>query len=419
MKIAFQGGGREVGRSAVWIKGSGGSILLDYGVRLEEPEPQFPLHVPPRDIDAIVLTHAHLDHAGAAPLLYVSLARPVYASQLTAEALELLLRDFMKISGYYIPYEWSDVERMLRHLRAVKSGDRVKVKEAWISFYNAGHIPGSLQVLVEVDGKKVLYTGDVNTIETKLLKPADIVAEELDAIIIEATYAGVNHPERGGLERELVRSAAETLEDGGRVLIPSFSVGRAQEVICILASGNVKFPIFLDGMARAVSQVFLNYPQFFRDYDLLRGALSNVHWVKNRGDRKRALKEPSIIVTPAGMLKGGPAIEYMRRLMDDPKSSVYLVSYQIPGTPGRVLLETGRFEVNGEAKRVRAAVKWFDLSSHAGDEGLWRILRGLRGNPKVFIVHGEAKACVELAERVETELGLKACAPTVGEVYTL
>lgn len=419
VKVAFQGGGREVGRSAIWIKSSGGSILLDYGVRLEEPEPQFPLHVPPRDIDAVVLTHAHLDHAGAVPLLYVSLARPVYASQLTAEALELLLRDFMKVSGYYIPYEWSDVERMFKHLCAVKSGDRVKVKEAWISFYNAGHIPGSLQALVEVNGKKILYTGDVNTVETKLLRPADIVAEELDAIIIEATYAGVNHPEREGLERELVESATGTLEDGGRVLIPSFSVGRAQEVICMLAFRDAELTIFLDGMARAVSQVFLNYPQFFRDYDLLKGALANVHWVKGGRDRRRALKSPSIIVTPAGMLKGGPAVEYMRKLMDDPKSSVYLVSYQIPGTPGRVLLETGKFEVNGEAKKVKAAVKWFDLSSHAGDDGLWRILKELRGSPKVFVVHGEAKACIELAERVKRELGLEAYAPTVGEAYVL
>jgi len=419
VELAFLGGGREVGRSAIWVKSSGCSTLLDYGVRVGDPEPSFPLHVPPRDLDAIVLTHAHLDHAGAAPLLYVSAARPIYATQLTARTLELLLRDFMKLSGYYIPYEWGDVEKMLHHLRPVRPGGRARVRRSWLSFYDAGHIPGGLQVLIEVGGKRLLYTGDLNTVETRLLKAAEVTDEELDALIVEATYAGVNHPERGSLEEEFVSSILDVVEDDGRVLVPAFSVGRAQEILCILSSHSFSHPVFLDGMARAVSQVFLEYPSFFKDYGLLKKALSQASWIEGRRDRKRALKSPGVIVAPAGMLKGGPAVEYMRWIMDDPRSAVFLVSYQIPGTPGRTLLETGKFELGGELREVKAAVRWFDFSSHAGDDGLWQLLKSVKGSPKVFVVHGEEKSCVELAERASRELGLDAVAPRDGEVYEL
>jgi len=419
VKLAFLGGGREVGRSALWVKGSGGSILLDYGVRPEGLEPSFPLHVPPHSLQAVVLTHAHLDHAGAAPLLYVSSTIPLYASRLTAETLELLLRDFLKLSGYYVPYEWSDVENMLRHLRPVKAGSKVRVGGSRLSFYSSGHIPGGLQVLVEMDGKRLLYTGDVNTVETRLLKAADLVEEELDAIVMEATYAGTNHPDRGRLEKEFVSSVLDVVEDGGRVLVPAFSVARAQEVMCILTSHAFEHPVFLDGMAKFVSQVYLRHPSSFRDFELLKRALRQAKWVEGRRDRRRALKTSGVIVTPAGMLKGGPAIEYARQLADEERSSVFLVGYQIPGTPGRTLLEAGRLELNGKTQQVRAAVKHFDFSSHAGDDGLWGLLKSVRGSPKVFLVHGEEKACLDLAERVRSELGLEAVAPRNGEVFSL
>jgi putative mRNA 3-end processing factor len=419
VKLAFLGGGREVGRSALWVKGSGGSILLDYGVRPDDPEPSFPIHVPPRSLEAVVLTHAHLDHAGAAPLLYVNSTIPLYASQLTAETLELLLRDFLKLSGYYVPYEWGDVENMLRHLRPVKAGSRVRVGECWLSFYNSGHIPGGLQVLVEMDGKRLLYTGDVNTVETRLLKAADLIEEELDAIVMEATYAGANHPDRGKLEEEFVSSVLDVVEDGGRVLVPAFSVARAQEVMCILTSHAFEHPVFLDGMAKFVSQVYLRHPSSFRDFELLKMALRQANWVEGRRDRRKALRASGVIVTPAGMLKGGPAIEYAKQLVDEEGSSVFLVGYQIPGTPGRTLLEAGRLEINGKAQQVKAAVKRFDFSSHAGDDGLWRLLRSVKGSPKVFLVHGEEKACLDLAERARSELGLEAVAPSNGETFSL
>jgi len=324
VSIAFLGGGREVGRSAVWVRGGGASILLDYGVKVGEPAPSFPLHVAPRGLDAVVVTHAHLDHSGAVPALYVSSSCPLYATSLTARTMEVLMRDFLNLSGYYAPYEQAEVLKALSCLREVRPGDEVVLREGVrLRFIDSGHIPGALQVLVEVGGKRILYTGDINTVDTRLLKGAPVVEEELDAVVIEATYAGVEHPDRRELEDEFVKSVVEVVEDGGVVLVPAFSLARSQEILCVLVSHGFEHNIYLDGMARSISQIFLEHPPFFRDFDLLRRALSKARWVEAGVKRDKLCRRPGVIVAPAGMLKGGPAMHYAKRIADSPKNAIY------------------------------------------------------------------------------------------------
>ncbi len=421
LRIAFLGGGREVGRSALWIRGEKASLLLDYGVKVGDPAPSFPLHVAPRDLDAVVLTHAHLDHSGAIPSLYISGRCPLYATLLTAKTMEVLIRDFINLSGYYLPYEYHEVLKSLRHLRSVKPGDVVKVGEAKLSFIEAGHIPGGLQVLVEVDGKRILYTGDINTVDTRLLKGAPSIDEELDAVIIEATYAGVEHPNRLDLEAEFVKSAAEVVEDGGVVLTPAFSLGRSQEILCVLEAYEFEHRIYLDGMARSISQIFLEHPSFFRDFELLRRALKRAKWVEGGSQRNKLCKKPGVIIAPAGMLKGGPAVHYAKRIAESSRNAIFLVSYQIPGTPGHTLLHSGKLPIDGGQLEVKAQVKWFDFSSHVGDSQLKKLLKELssKGSPKIFAIHGEEKSCLDLAEWVNRELGLEAYAPKNGEIFNL
>lgn len=417
LRMVFLGGGREISRSAVWVSGKEASILLDYGVDLGDREPKLPLSVPPKKLDAIVLSHAHLDHAGAIPLLYASLPRPLYVSSLTVKLLEILLKDFMNLSKYYVPYEYSDVELMLNHVRDVDSKSMVEVKEAKLSFRDSGHIPGSLQVLMELNGKKLLYTSDLNTIETRLMRGAEPFLEELDVVIIEATYAGVNHPDRRELEKEFVKSIENVVESGGTVLIPAFSVGRAQEVLCILKAHSFSYEVYLDGMARAVSRMFMEHPQYFKDFNLLKRALEEAIWIGREEGREKAYRKPGVIVCPAGMLKGGPAIYYLRKIANGERNAIFLVCHQVAGTPGHTLLNTGKFPFDGGLKPIKALVRGFDFSSHVGHRELWDFLKQLKGSPKVFIVHGEEEKCTLLASQVSSGLGLEASSPRNGESF--
>jgi len=416
LKLRFLGGVREVGRSALAVFSGGSTILLDYGVQINR-EPEFPLHIPPRDVDAIFLSHAHLDHSGGIPLFHIRYRIPVYATELTFELSRILINDFIKLSGYYLPYEPADLEAMLNNAVTVNFGETVNVKGFKVSFLDAGHIPGSLQILVEAGGKKLLYTGDVNVNETKLLKGADLDYGELSAVVVEATYAGETHPDRRKLEEAFVDRVREVVERGGTALIPAFSVGRSQEILCILEAYGFEHPVYMDGLALEVNEVMLRHPMYFRDYHLLKRALEKARWITTWRERKQAVKRPCAIVSPAGMLKGGAAAYYVEKVAKESRNAIFLVSFQVPGTPGRMLLEERRVLVNCKPKPVQAEVEFFHFSSHTDGEGLKRLLRSVEGNPKVFIVHGNPENSEKLASWVHGELGLEAIIPNVGENY--
>ncbi|RLI12190.1 MBL fold metallo-hydrolase [Candidatus Bathyarchaeota archaeon] len=416
VKIRFLGGTGEVGRSAILVEAGGAKLLLDYGVMLDD-EPGFPMHVPPRELDAIIITHAHLDHSGAAPVFYIGRGVPIYATALTFELTELLLRDFINLSGYYIPFEYLELQNMLSRAFYVPYGKAFKVKGATIKLLRAGHIPGSAQVLVEADGKRLLYTGDINPVDTRLLKGADLDYGELDAIIIESTYANQDHPNRLELEREFVARVEEVVEAGGTVLVPAFAVARAQEIACILTAHGFPYDMVMDGMARRVNLILMNHLYELKDPDLFMAAMDELILVVKRKDRKKFVKRPCVIISPAGMLKGGPAAYYAMKLAGSARNAIFLVSYQIPGTPGHELLENRIYIVNGKVQEVKAQVERFDFSSHAGMSDLHSILKGLEGSPKVFVVHGAEGNCDRLASWAREELGLDAVAPEAGSTF--
>lgn len=418
LKIRFLGGTREIGRIAIAIKTDKTQVLLDYGV-LFDHEPGFPMHVPPKEVDALVLTHAHLDHSGALPIFHIHGRKPVYGTQVSFDLAELLIADFIHLSSYYLPFEYVELRSTLRSCVNVNYGEEVTIGDLKMRLLDAGHIPGSAQVLIEADGKRVLYTGDYNTIETRLLPEAEKDYGELDVVIIESTYADEEHPERQGLEKEFVERVVEVVEKGGTVLVPAFSVGRSQEIACVLAAHNFKHPITVDGMTRKVNRLLMNRLKYVRDSRLFMDAMHATTWVESERDRKIASQKPGVIISPAGMLKGGPAASYVQRVAKHSGNAIFLVSYQIPGTPGRVLLEKHRCLINGKLQRAKSQVEHFDFSSHCGTSELQETIKNLKGNPKVYVVHGAEGNCKRFANWIQSETEFDAVAPKAGDTFTV
>jgi len=416
MQLRFLGACQEVGRSAVAVKSARSQILMDYGVMINH-EVGFPVHISPKELDAVVLTHAHLDHSGLVPLFYIqSLKLPVYGVEPTFKLTSVLVRDMIKLSGYYLPFEYIDLENMMNHAVPVEYHSQFTVNDFKITLINAGHIPGSAQVIVENDGKRILYTGDFNLVPTHLVPGADREYKNLDALVIESTYAGQDHPDRVESERNFVLACKEVVEGGGTVLVPAFGVGRSQEIICMLADHNFTQPVFVDGMALDAIRMLESCPKALRDEQLFRRAMRDAEQIRNWHERRRAARTPGVIVSPAGMLKGGASVFYMENIAPKENNGIFLVSYQVEGSPGRILLEEGRFMLHGKAKKVMARVEKFDFSSHGGKTQLEETLRSVDKRTHVHVIHGDEENCKRLADWASQELGLQTSTPKPGEI---
>jgi len=419
LSISILGGGREVGRAAVIVSDGSHKVLFDYGIGLGEDDiPILPLPAKPAELDLIAITHSHLDHIGAAPFLYVSKRTPVLMTGLTRNLAQVMISDMLKLAGYYLPFEYPELNTMLESVVEAKLGSTVEVAGVQVDVFNAGHIPGSAMFRVELGNKYMLYTGDVNTIDTKLVKGVELSGVEANTVIIESTYGNVDHPPRELVEEEFLSIVKSVVEEGGRVLIPAFALGRSQEILCLLAEKMPYANVYYDGMARHIMEILLNNPEGLNRIDLLEKAYRIFTPVTKSSMRRKILKERgAVIVTPAGMLKGGPALYYIKRMWSDKNSALIFVSFQAPSTPGRRVLEEGVFEELGP--KVQAKVRWFDFSSHAGVSGLIRILKSVKGLENVVVVHGNDPTAFDFAALVEEELGVKVYVPSNGETLVI
>lgn len=419
VRIRFLGGALEVGKEGILVSNGSHSVLLDYGSTVSDDNPRFPEHVRPSEIDAAVLSHAHLDHSGALPYLFIDSGPEVFLTEPTLELGRLLLRDFLNISGDKLPYEFVEVEKMSGRATLVGYGETVSRGGFELSFIDAGHIPGSMMTSLSIGSKRVLFTGDFNMVDTRLLKGASALREEFDAVIMEATYSNKDHADRRLMERELVEACNEVVEGGGTVLIPAFSVGRSHEVVAALRANGFKHTIHLDGMAREAAEIILRYPSYLRDHSEVERALNSVDWIDGWGARRRAVRTPGVIVSPAGMLRGGAAAFYIDRVAFEKKNGVFLVSYQAANTPGRMLIESGKLPFKGKLRSVEAKVRYFDFSSHSGKSQLVEFMRALEGEPKIYLVHGEAESLRSFAQEMTQKMGLQVHALSVGETVEL
>ena len=417
MEIKILGAAKEVGRSAFLVSNENSNILMDYGVLLKK-EPQFPLHVKPKDLHAVVLSHAHLDHSGFLPSLFLSSSKfPVLSTNPTIELSQLLIEDMIKISGFYLPFENIDLDRMLKSHKNLQYREPYSINETNITLYESGHVLGGSTIVVENKGKRIFYTGDINTRGSKILRPADLDIDEIHLMIIESTYSQTNQIPRLQSEKELLEFAYKIIDNGGTLFVPAFSVERAQEIACVFKAYKFPHKIVMDGMALKVNEIMLKYPEYIRDPIVFKKYIEEVEWIRDWKSRRRLIKEPCVIISPAGMLVGGSAIFYMQNIMMSDKNGIALVSYQGENTPGRMLLEKGTFKINGKIKKCLAEVKQFEFSGHNSRDELFEILDSIKGNPKVLTVHGDGNACIKFAEEIRDKYGFDAIAPNSGDIF--
>jgi putative mRNA 3-end processing factor len=418
LKVTILGAAKEVGRSGFLVDVGNKKILMDYGVLLKrDREPAFPLHVKPKDIDAVILTHAHLDHSGFVPSLFLSdvIGLQALGTAPTFDLSYLLIEDMIKISGFYLPFEYLDLLNMKNHSRELRYREPYLIDGVQISLFNSGHVLGGATITISHENKRIFYTGDINTRGSKLLRPADLDIGEINLIIMESTYSQSNQTPREESERDLMNFANGIIEDGGTVFIPAFSVERAQEIACVLQAHNFLHKVVMDGMALKANEIMLKHPSFLRDPDTFKEAITRAEWIRGWNRRKKVVNEPCAIISPAGMLVGGSAVHYMQELCKNERNGIALVSYQGEGTPGRMLLERGVLNFQGKVTKCHAAIRQFDFSGHNSRPELFEILNSVKGSPEVLTVHGDGKACTEFAREIQEKYGFKAHAPEVGE----
>lgn len=420
MKVSILGAAKEVGRSAFLVNGNQTRILMDYGVLLKR-EPIFPMHVQPKDIDAVILTHAHLDHSGFAPYLFLSdsVETNVFSTLPTFDLSQLLIEDMIKISGFYLPFEYIDLLTMMKHSKNLQYREPRMINDLKVTLHESGHIIGGATIMVEHEEKRLFYTGDINTRGSKLLRPADLDFGEIDLLIIESTYSQAEQMPREQSERELLEYAYEVIERGGTLFIPAFSVERAQEIACVLKTYNFPHKVVMDGMALKANEIMLKHPTFLKNAEIFKKSIGEAEWISGWNRRKRVVKEPCIIISPAGMLVGGSAVFYIQEVAKSDKNGIALVSFQGEGTPGRALLEKRVTILDGKIRKCLADVRRFEFSGHNSRSELFEILDRIKGNPKVLTVHGDESSCTKFAEQIREKYGYDAKAPDTGEVIEI
>ena len=407
MDFQFLGGASEVGRLGMVLKNGPTSVLFDYGLLPKDP-PQYPLPAPP--VDGMFVSHAHLDHTGMIPWITRRQDVDVVLTPPTADVADLLLEDSLKIAdaeGFDAPFDDHDLRIARRHYRTVDFQDNVDMGELEVTAHPAGHIPGA--TMYEINGNQtMLFTGDLHTLTTDLVWGARPV--KCDTLFIESTYAGRQHPERLKSEYAFLKKIDQVVNRGGLALVPSFAVGRTQDIILTLA--KARHEVWLDGMGKKVNSIYVQHPEYIRSVKKLRQAMNHVNVVRNPKERDLALKG-EVIVTTSGMLDGGPVLRYLEAIREDSKSAILLTGYQVEGTNGRRLVDEGVIDLWGVDVDIRTEWQKFDFSAHAGHDDLVRFVEAYDPQ-RVVLMHGENREI--LGEALE---GREVVLPKEGQWYSL
>ncbi len=456
VRLTTLGGFQEVGRSAILIQTKESKILLDCGInpgsnKFNNRYPVFSIDSFDLELlDAVIISHTHLDHCGFLPFLYkYGYDGPVYCSEPTASLMTLLQLDYLDVTrkeGRRLPYTQKDVRDVVLHTIPIGKGIVTDISpDVRLTFHNAGHILGSVVTHLHIgDGlHNLVYTSDFKFGRTMLLEPATTTFPRVETLIVESTYGSAKDimPARVMSERRLVTIINTTIENGGKVLIPVPAVGRAQEIMLVLDSyirqkSLKEVPIFIEGMVKEATAIHTAYPEYLakniRDLIFNQGInpFQSDHFIhiKDHAARQEVLQGgPCIILATSGMLEGGPAIAYFKEMSSDERNMIVFVSYQIEGTLGRKLQkgsvnirlinDKGKIEIVKNKLQVN---KVEGFSGHSDRNQIIGYARKIYPKPERIIVgHGEKSKCIGLSKAFQEYLRIDSIAPKVLETIRL
>jgi metallo-beta-lactamase family protein len=449
MRISFFGASREVTGSCYLVESAKGKILIDCGMfqgcKLcgAQNFADFPFDA--SEIDAVCITHAHLDHTGRIPkLIKAGFRGKVYATPPTAKLATLVLEDAYKImlsdfKREYRPmlYEEADIEIALKSFVGVTYNKPVKIKDFTVTFKDAGHIFGSSFIEVRTEaGKSAAFSGDLGNEGTQILMPTEQLGA-VDALIIESTYGNRIHEDESTRESKLKTVIERTIKQKGVLIIPAFAIERTQQLLYEMNHlvENRLIPrvdIYLDSpMAIKATAIVEEYPQYYDqaaykliasgddmfDFPGLKSTLS-----KDESKVINSAPKPKVIIAGSGMMNGGRILHHLIRYLGDASTTVLIVGYQAEGTLGRQLYRGDKtVEIYGERINVKAKIESIGAySAHADQNKLVSWIKEAEAAPKrVYCTHGEEGAATALATRVQNELGIESIAPRYGDSITL
>ncbi len=454
IRVGALGGFRQVGRSCVLIQTEESSVMLDCGVdtsqegngrdaypHLDAPELDL------EDLDAVILSHAHMDHCGLIPYLYqYGYEGPVYCTEPSRDMMVLLQLDYLDVArkeGGKAPYDSSAIKEEVKRTITLDYGEVADITpDMRLTFNNAGHILGSASVHLHIgEGlHNIVYTGDIKYDKTKLLRPADPKFNRVETLIIESTYGGKHDkmPRRDKANKYFKKQVRRTLEDGGKVLMPVFAIGRSQEMMMLLAEEMEKgyfdeVPVYLDGMIWDATALHTAYPEFLsRDIQkqifhedenpFLR---ENFHRVGSYSERQDVINEdgPAVILATSGMMTGGPILSYVEHLAGDGNNQLLFVGYQAPGSLGNKIQRGDRQVELPSGKQVKInmdidTIKGF--SGHSDRQQLVNYVSNLPNKPKkVLTNHGEKSVSFDLSSSLHKMFNIDTESPQNLEIVRL
>lgn len=445
VKVTALGGFKEVGRSCFLLQTPQSNVLVDCGINPDtsDPSKNYPylnaMGLQLDQLDAVILSHAHLDHCGFIPFLYAyGYEGPVYCTPPTRDLMILLQQDAVNIMHSEhgkSPYGEKDIKKQLNHVITREYGEVTDVTpDIRFTFHNAGHMLGSAQVHMHIgEGfHNLVYSGDIKYGKTKLCDPAVSSFPRVDTLMMESTYG--SHldvkPRIEECDNRIYDVIKRTTDAGGKVLVPVIASGRAQEMMLVLEEKfkDPDFPVYLDGLSKESSAIHTVYPEYLR-HNIQRRILQNdspfdkpmFRTVTTKDQRKSIVesKDAAVILAPSGMLSGGPSVEFLKMMADDPKNTLVFVGYQSALSLGRKV-QNGEREVpilNEQNKQdtlhVNMGVVTIDgFSGHSDWSQLLAYARNVRPRPnRIFTMHGEASKCEELSRTLNKMLHVETRVP--------